>query len=115
MNEIQKKAIEYIIQTPKLLGFVIVSFLSGHLWYFIITTYIKVGRKGNTLLNNKIGKTTIGAFWNVLVLMAFYMITQKIITITWEQALEVVFATLLIGMVIQILIFAFFVKFIKET
>jgi len=88
MNSIQKKAIEYIVECPKLLGFVIISFLSGHLWYFLISTYCKKGKKGNTLLNSKIGKTTVGAFYNALVFFPFQLSVNKSISIGWQQIMD---------------------------
>ncbi len=114
MNAIQKKAIEYIVECPKLLGFVIISFLSGHLWYFLISTYFKKGRKGNALLNSKIGKATVGAFYNALVFVPFQLIINKTISLRWQQIMDLILTSMLAGMVLQILIFGLCIKFAKE-
>ena len=114
MSVFQKKAIEYIVESPKLLGFVIVSFLSGHLWYFIISTYFKKGKKGNALLNNQIGKTTVGAFYNALIFFPLQLAINKTISIQWQQIMDLILTTMLFGMVLQILIFGLCIKFVKE-
>jgi hypothetical protein len=114
MNAVEKKAIEYVVECPKLLGFAVISFLSGHLWYFIISTYYKRSKKGNTLLNNKIGKLAVGGFYNVLVFYPFHLCINKSIKIEWEQMLDLVLTTMLFSMILQIIIFGLCIKFAKE-
>jgi len=114
MNAIQKKIIEYIVDTPKLLGFAAVSFMSGHLWCFLITTYFKKGKKGNTLLNNKIGKTSLGAFWNALIFLPYQLYINGTLRIEWQHIMDLIIATMLIGMVLQVLFFSLAIKFMKE-
>lgn len=114
MSAIQKKGVEYIVECPKLLGFVIISFISGHLWYFLISTYFKKGKKGNHLLNSKIGKTTVGAFYNALVFVPFQLIINKTILLHWQQIMDLILVSLLTGMVLQFLIFCLCIKFAKE-
>ena len=114
MNILEKKAIEYIVECPKLLGFVIISFFSGHLWYFIISTYCKKTKKGDSLINNKIGKTAVGGFYNVLIYYPVHLFLHRSIQIQWQQLLDLILTTMLISMIIQIVIFGLCIKFAKE-
>src|SRR5512139_2291889 len=115
MSAVEKKAIEYIVKCPKLLGFIIVSFFSGHLWYFMISTYFKKGKKGNPLLNSKIGKTAIGAFYNALIFFPLQLAINKTVSIQWQQIMDLILTTMLLGMVFQISIFGLCIKFLGET
>lgn len=115
MSGIEKKAIEYVVESPKLLGFAVISYLSGHLWYFIISTYYKKTKKGNTLINNKYGKIAVGGFYNALIFYPFHLFINKSLMVNWEQMLDLILTTMLFSMTLQIIIFGLYIKFSKEV
>ncbi len=114
MNPIEKKAIDYIVEIPQLLGLAVVSLLNGHLWNFIIITYVKKGRKGNSWLNTKLGKTAIGVSWNALVFIPFQLSINHTIIVEWNHIINLMLVTLLASMVFELIIFGIVIKLCKE-
>ena len=113
-SEIENKIFSYILNTPSVLGTIAISFLSGHLWAFIIITYLKKGKKGKSFLNAKTGKTAIGLLWFSIIILPIYYISNGTFNIEYEKLLDSVVTTLLFGLALQAIIFALIVSFKGE-
>lgn len=92
LQEIQKKALEYILTIPQLLLLVVASFFSGHFWVYFIQVN-KSNRKGEKILTNKYTMTGIGLIWNMFFLLPLYIWKHG-----WTFEVE--------GSILQIMIFS---------
>ena len=99
-EELQEKIISWLIATPKALGLLICSFLSGQLWFFIIITYLKENKKGNKYLKKFWAKLVLGVIWFAIIDLPIHFIRQGI-EITESNIFANVFYTILYGFVIQ--------------
>ena len=113
-TEIESKVFSYILNTPSALGTIAISFLSGHLWAFIIITYFKKGKRGKSFLNAKTGKTAIGLLWFSIIILPIYYISNETLNIEYEKLLDSVVTTLLFGLALQAIIFGLIVSFKGE-
>jgi len=99
-KELQEKVISWLIATPKALGLLVCSFLSGQLWFFIITTYLKENKKGNKYLKKFWAKLVLGVIWFAIINLPIHLIRQGI-EITETNIFANILYTILYGFVIQ--------------
>lgn len=104
-DEAKEKIFEYVLNTPKALVTLVFSWLSGHLWVYIVLTYFKDGTKGKKFLDGHIGKTAIGLLWFSLIMIPTYYFSHSSLNIEYEKLLSSVFSTLLYGLALQAIIF----------
>jgi hypothetical protein len=104
-TDIRKKILDFFLATPKALFFVLCSFFSGQLWMYIVFSYFKTGTKGNTYLNNKYGKTALGACWFVLFIIPIYLFKFRTWQVEADKILSIIFETVLLGAFFQLVLF----------
>ena len=100
-----QKIVEYLLVTPKALALVVSSFLSGQLWVFVLFSYYKKTSKGSAYLNNKYGKTALGACWFCCFLVPIYLLKFRTLKVEAENVFAVVLESILMGALIQALVF----------
>ena len=103
--EIIDVLIKFLLKTPKILALSIFSYLSGHLWMFIILTYFKKGTKGNKILNNMVGRLSLGFCWYALVLIPVYWLFVGDCFLEYENILRVITPTIVFGLAFQLVSF----------
>ncbi|MCI0560052.1 MAG: hypothetical protein MN733_16305 [Nitrososphaera sp.] len=108
---LQTDLLEYLRDTPKALVVVVASFISGHLWVFMITAFIRSKTKGNNLLQSTVGRTTVGLIWLTGVLVPFYCLKFREFSFDYERILQIAIPTVVTGLFIQLILFAIFVSF----
>ena len=103
----------YVIRIPQLLLACGVSFLSGHIWLWLIYTYFKDNTKGITHLKNIYAKTGLGVLWHSLFLFVTYIVKFGFDTNVENKILSIILFSLLLGMFAQALVVILIVKLKK--
>ncbi len=111
VREVEQQLLDYLRDTPKAAGVLIMSFFSGHLWVFIVTAYLRSKTRGNKLLESLLGRTAVGILWFTAVLVPVYWLKFREVNFDYERILEVVIPTIVAGMLLQLVVFAFFAHF----
>lgn len=96
-KKIGEKFLELVISIPQLLFACGISFLSGHVWLWLIYTYYRDNARGVTYLKNVWAKTGLGMLWNAIFLVPAYFIKFGFDTNVDGKILSIVGFTLLIG------------------
>jgi hypothetical protein len=105
---IQKQVTAYLAATPKAAGLLVMSFFSGQLWVFIIMAFLRSSTRGNKLIQGPTGRTAVGLAWHGTVLVPIYLFKFHQYDFDYQRILEVVIPTIVTGLLIQLIIFAFF-------
>ena len=108
---IEQQALGYFKETPKAVVVVVMSFFSGHLWVFIVTAFLRSKTRGNRLLESRLGRTAVGMFWFTGVLVPLYLLKFGAYDFEYQRILDIVIPTLVTGMFLQLIVFAFFARF----
>ncbi|RJP49438.1 MAG: hypothetical protein C4586_07455 [Anaerolineaceae bacterium] len=112
--KIAEAIINFLVATPQALAFLLAAFFSGHLWIFIVLTYIKSTARGNTRLDNFYGKLILGIGWYSIVLLPIYAIRYHSLEFQYLLILNSIGSTLEFGLIFQTIIFFAFTKFARE-
>jgi hypothetical protein len=110
---IENDVVQFLHTTPKALFFLLASFSSGHLWYFVIVSYRRTNA-GNSIIKSITGRTTIGFLWLTGVLFLMYIIKFGNLDFIYENVLLTIIPTIITGLFIQLLLFIFFMIFEKK-
>ncbi len=110
-REVQEQLVDYLTTTPKAGAVLTMSFFSGHLWVFIVTAYLRSNTRGNKLLESLPGRTAVGIFWFTAVLVPIYWSKFREVNFEYARILDVVIPTIVAGMMLQLVVFAFFAYF----
>ena len=110
-KSIEKEVLEYLRETPKAMAVVVASFLSGHLWVFVITTFVRSKTKNNKLILSLTGRTAIGLFWLTSTLVPIYRLNFGDFAFEYDRILQVAIPTTVTGLFVQLVLFGLFVIF----
>jgi len=106
-----EKLAELVISTPKLLIACGSSFLSGHVWLWLIYAYLKKTTKGVTHLQGVWAKTGLGMIWNALILFLIYIVKYGFDTNVEGKILPLILFSLLLGWATQAIVVFLIVNF----
>lgn len=95
-------ATEFLIATPVAMVFLVLAFLSGHLWIFILLTYAKSTSRGNRKIDNTYGKIALGIAWLAIVLLPVYYCRNHSLDFQPELILDVLPSTMIYALCIQL-------------
>jgi hypothetical protein len=112
--KIVESIVAFLIATPRVLFSLIASFFSGHLWMFIVLTYAKRSRRGNTRIDNPYGRIAIGVGWFVLVMLVVYWVRYGCLDLQDERIMEVLIPTLAFGISLEMVAFVLVTSLAKE-
>lgn len=104
------EAIEYLKATPKAAGFLFMSFMSGHLWAFMVIAH-RSKTKGNDLLKTIHGRTAIGLLWFSFILVPTYFLKFRGYDFKYDQVLDSLIPVVILGLFLQLIVFLVFVFF----
>jgi len=93
--------LDYLKDTPKALGVLVFSLVSGHLWTFILFAYFKANKKGNTILLSLVGRTSLGLCWFAVVMVVVYYFSFNTLNLSYQNILTITIPTLTFGLVLQ--------------
>lgn len=110
-KKIQAKILEYIITIPQLLFAAAMSFLSGHLWIWVIYAYYFNGTRASKYLNNWVAKTALGAFWYILALLPIYCFKYGFNCEVDGSIIKIIGFTVLVGSFFQAISMILLIKF----
>ncbi|MCA7927871.1 hypothetical protein LGM45_02405 [Burkholderia cepacia] len=110
-GQIEQKVLNYVLATPAALAVLVASFLSGHLWLFIIKNVRKPKTAGNQIFESKTGRVAIGLLWLTGVLLFVYIIRFKELMFDYQRILDVCIPTIIFGVFFQLLILVAYLKF----
>lgn len=113
-KKIQAKLLEYIVTIPQLLFAAALSFLSGHLWIWVIYAYYFNSTRASKYLNNWAAKTALGVFWYAITLLPIYFYKFGFNNEVDGNIIKVIGFTLLIGSFLQAIATIIIIKF-KST
>lgn len=102
-TEIKTKVLEYVLRTPLAMAVVIASFLSGHLWLFIIKA-VRKRTAGNKILESKTGRTAFGMLWLALIMCPIYMIKYGDVSFELEKIMALVLPSIVFAAILQLII-----------
>lgn len=100
--------------TGLLILFLMVSYLSGQMWLFLVFTYLKRKTKGNTVLDNHIGKLSLGALWFLAVGCVLHQVGFQWSTDSSRLLADALIPMMLYGGFMQFLIFILTTVFANE-
>ena len=89
------------------------SFLSGHLWIWVIYAYYFNSNKASKYLNNWAAKTALGVFWYSITLVPYYFYKFGLQQEVGKNVFEVIGFTLLVGSFLQAITTMIIIKFKK--
>ncbi len=112
-KKIQAKLLEYIVTIPQLLTATVLSFLSGHLWIWVIYAYYFNSTKASKYLNNWVAKIALGVFWYSISLVPYYFYKFGFKQEVGKNVLEVIIFSLLIGSFLQAISTILIIRFKK--
>ena len=107
----ERQIIDFLRKTPIAVAALFFSFISGHLWVFIIFSYCKKNKKGNSQLQSKVGRTAIGLAWFMFVMVPIYLLQYNNLKFNYTNLVDIVLPTLVLGFFFQVIVFALFAKF----
>ena len=108
-KSIEKNVIDYLRETPKAMAVIVASFLSGHLWVFVITAFVRSKTKGNGMMQSVTGRTAIGLFWLTGILVPVYRMKFGDFAFEYDRILQAAIPTTVTGLFVQLILFGFFV------
>ena len=110
-KQLGEKLAELLISTPKLLIACGSSFLSGHVWLWLIYCYLRNNSRGVTHLKSVWAKTGLGMIWNALILFIIYIIKYGFDTNVEDKILPLIFFSLLLGWATQAVVVLLIIHF----
>lgn len=96
---------DFFVGSPKVLATLILSWVSGHTWSYIVFTYFRDKKISEGFFDTWLGKSSLGLLWFSIVLVPIYIISHGTLKIEYEKILEVIFSTLLYSYFLQAFIF----------
>lgn len=99
--------LQFLTSSPYIMCIVALSYISGHLWAYIILSYFS--KKERKILYSLFGKLSLGLMWFAAVLIPAYIVRFKSVNIIVEQLLEISITVLVIALALQLV--ALFVIF----
>ncbi|KTC22065.1 hypothetical protein AO390_04005 [Pseudomonas marginalis ICMP 11289] len=106
-SKIEEKILEYLLATPKALAILAASFVSGHLWIFVIKAYRK-RTKASHFVESKTGRTAVGLLWMAAVLFVIYVSRFRDLSFDYEKILIICIPTIIVSLFVQLVIFVLF-------
>ncbi|MBE0395183.1 hypothetical protein ILP74_06800 [Citrobacter amalonaticus] len=103
--EIEKTILRYILATPQAIGFLFFSWLSGHLWAYVVFTYFQNKKHAKGFFDSKLGKTALGILWFTLIGAPFYCLKNKRLTVDYNLLLDLTYSIVMVSLFIQAVIF----------
>lgn len=94
--------LQLLTSSPYIICTVALSYFSGHLWAYIILSYLS--KKERKILYSLFGKLSLGLMWFALVLIPIYLVRFKSVNIIGEQLLEILITVLAIAFALQLII-----------
>ncbi|OEE34435.1 hypothetical protein A1QO_07915 [Vibrio genomosp. F10 str. ZF-129] len=104
-DEIIQTVITFLVGSPKVLATLVLSWISGHMWSYIVFTYFREKNKSEGFFDGWLGKTALGLFWFSLIMLPIYYLVHASFTIEYENILSVLITTILYSYVVQAIIF----------
>jgi hypothetical protein len=100
-KQVGQKFLEYLWKVPQLFGLLIASFLSGHLWLWIIFAFYKSTTKGDKYLANNYAKTALGVAWFALILFPLYLYKHGFNSTVDTEIFDLIGFTIILGLFLQ--------------
>lgn len=110
-KNILEKLMEFFSDTPKAMAVAVVAFLIGHLWVFVITTFVRSKTKGNRMLSSPASRVTIGLAWLTAIFIPLYRFSFGDYAFEYDKILQIVIPTIVFGLFAQLILFIIFLVF----
>lgn len=104
VNQILVSFINLLTSSPYLLVPFILSFISGHMWSYIILSHFT--KKERKILCSKVSRISLGLLWLALVLIFTYAITYRTFEVNIDNLKNIIFTALIISFALQAIILA---------
>ncbi|EGR1045481.1 hypothetical protein EFU54_17695 [Vibrio cholerae] len=104
-DEIVQTVITFLVGSPKVLATLILSWVSGHTWSYIVFTYFRDKTKSEGFFDSWMGKMALGLLWFSLIMLPIYYLFHNSLSIEYDKVLLVIFSTVLYSYVVQAIIF----------
>lgn len=103
LTAVAKAVTDKISATPQSAFFLILSYLSGHLWVFMVDTY-RPKLNGFDFLKEKLGKISLGIMWNLSVVSLVYTSRFHVYFFEYEKVSDCLVSTIIFGFTLQFII-----------
>lgn len=101
----------YYGDAAKIVGLILVSFLSGNLWV-LTSKYFFSGPRESNLANSFWGRTIIGLIWFAVVIVIVYPLEfPGELSLSYRHLIDALPPTIVTGMLLQLIAFALFSYF----
>lgn len=88
-----------ITGSPILLVCVLIAYVIGHLWTYVILTYFS--KKGQSILSSKYGKFGLGITWLAIISIPYHSIVYGDMNVSLETLTTIWIPVLIIALAIQ--------------
>lgn len=105
-DQVAAAIIGWVVKTPAALSTLFFSYISGHMWSYIIFTYIRKRKHEKGFFDNTKGRVSLGLAWHALIAVPLYLIYFGNFKISYENYIEIAYDVIIIALAIQALIFA---------
>ena len=104
-DELIENIVTFLISTPKVLVAIVFSWVSGHLWSYVLFTYFRDKTKSIGFFDGWMGKASLGILWFALIIVPINYMVNDTFNIEYENILKVIYSVVLYGFVLQAFIF----------
>lgn len=104
--------IRIIINSPPLLVLSVTAYISGHLWAYIILTY--VSKKERKILCSLLGRISCGVAWFALIAIPVSIVTYCNLLFTIDRIISISITTTIFSLALQSLILILINFFARE-
>ncbi|MCK8095522.1 hypothetical protein [Pseudoalteromonas sp. 1CM17D] len=104
-DKIIDTVVDFFVSSPKVLATIVLSWVSGHTWSYIVFTYFRDKKNSIGFFDSWIGKAALGLLWFSIILAPVYYLTHGSLLIEYEKILDVIFSTILYSYFLQAIIF----------
>ncbi len=104
-DELIDAVVGFFVSSPKVLATIILSWVSGHTWSYIVFTYFRDKSTSVGFFDTWMGKVALGLLWFSLILMPINYFVNDTLAIEYENVLKVLFSTVLYSFVLQAIAF----------
>lgn len=94
--------LQFLTSSPYIFGTVLLSYISGHFWAYIILSYFS--KRERNILYSTFGKLSLGLMWFAIILIPTYIFAFKSFNIIITQLLEILITVLATALAGQFLI-----------
>lgn len=109
LKDFWSRAIELLLDTPKLVLALACARISGEIWEYMYSTYISNDQTQTARRQTHIFKSAVGLLWLAPFYLLVYFYAFESLLIDDENGLKAIVTTIVVGLSMQLIVFVGFV------